>query len=167
MMGSRTHMPFCSLTDIRSRRLHDFAAYLTAKRGDRGNALDRAEIDPIIEIPHLVGTILLIERIACEQPDAGRYRIRLVGSQLAAFAQRDMTGHWLDEVGLPTNGEWPFDSLRAIYAGTDLFGGIVDLPWAERSHVTIEWVATRFSPVADTNDLVIFAFDKRPTTSDE
>ena len=160
-------MPFCSLTDIRSRRLHDFAAYLAEKRGDRADALKRAEIDPITEIPHLVGTILLIERIASGQPDAGRYRIRLVGSQLAAFAQRDMTGRWLDEAGLPPNGEWPFESLRTMYAGTGLFAGFIDLPWKERSHVTIEWVSTRLASPPDGNDLIIFVFDKRPVTSDE
>ena len=160
-------MPFCTLTDIRSRRLHDFAAYLAEKRGDRTNALNRAEIDPIVEIPHIVGTILLIERIAPGQPDAGRYRIRLVGSQLAAFAQRDMTGCWLDEVGLPVNGEWPFEGLRTICAGIGLFAGFIDLPWEDRSHVTIEWIATRFAPVPDGNDLIIFAFDKRPAASDE
>jgi hypothetical protein len=160
-------MPFCALTDIRSRRLHDFAAYLAEKRGDRTHALDRAEVDPVIEIPHLVGTILLIERIAGGQADAGRYRIRLVGSQLAAFAQRDMTGCWLDEVGLPTNGEWPFEGLRTISAGTGQFAGFIDLPWKERSHVAIEWVATRFASSPSGNDLIIFAFDKRPAVSDE
>lgn len=97
-MGQRIRMPFCSLTDVRSPRLHDFVAYLTEKRGNRPGTLNRVEIDPVIEIPHLVGTILLIERIAPGQADAGRYRIRLVGSQLAAFAERDMTGRWLDEI---------------------------------------------------------------------
>ena len=160
-------MPFCPLTDVRSRRLHDFAAYLTEKRGDRTCALNRAEIDPVIEIPHLVSTILLIERIAIGQADAGRYRIRLVGSQLAAFAERDMTGLWLDEAGLLSNGDWPFDSLRAIGAGTGLFAGFVNLPWQERSHVEIEWVATRFAPLPGGNDLIIFAFDKRLAASDE
>ena len=160
-------MPFCSLTDVRSRRLHDFAGYLTEKRGDRAGALIRAEVDPVIDIPHLVGTILLIERIAPDQADAGRYRIRLVGSQLAAFAERDMTGRWLDEAGLLSDGDWPFDSLRTICAGTGLFAGFANLPWQERSHVAIEWVATHFAPLPGGNDLIIFAFDKRPATSDE
>jgi hypothetical protein len=159
-------MPFCPISEIRSSRLHDFAAYLEGKRDGRDGAVDRAAVDPIVEIPRLVGTILLIERIAQDQPDAGRYRIRLVGSQLAAVAQRDLTGWWLDEVGLPSNGDWPFNSLRAICAGTGLFSGVVDLPWEERSHVTIEWIATCFAPVPHGNDLIIFAFDKRPATSD-
>jgi hypothetical protein len=137
------------------------------KAGGPRRCAKRAEIDPITEIPHLVGTILLIERIASGQPDAGRYRIRLVGSQLAAFAQRDMTGRWLDEAGLPPNGEWPFESLRTMYARTGLFAGFIDLPWKERSHVTIEWVSTRLASPPDGNDLIIFVFDKRPVTSDE
>ena len=160
-------MPFCPISAIKSSRLRDFVTYLEAKRGGRAGALDRAEVDPVIEIPKLVGTILLIERIAQDQLDAGRYRIRLVGSQLAAIAQRDLTGWWLDEIGLPSDGDWPFEGLRTICAGTGLFGGFIDLPWEERSHVTIEWVATRFAPVPGGNDLIMFAFDKRPIASDE
>ncbi len=114
-----------------------------------------------------MGTLLLIERIAQGQADAGRYRIRLVGSQLAVFAERDMTGCWLDEVGLPSNGEWPFEGLRVICAGTGLFAGFIDLPWEERSHVAIEWVATRFVSPPGGNDLIIFAFDKRLAASNE
>jgi hypothetical protein len=160
-------MPFCSIAEIKSTRLHDFAAYLGEKRAGRTCALDRAEIDPVVDVPRLVGTILLIERIRLDQPDAGRYRIRLVGSQLAAVAERDLTGRWLDEAGLPPNADWPFESLRIICAGTQLFAGQVDLPWEDRSHVAIEWIATRFAPMPDTNDLIIFAFDKRPAASDK
>jgi hypothetical protein len=160
-------MPFYPIAEIKSSRLHDFAAYLEGKRAGRAGALDRAEIDPVVDVPRLVGTILLLEQIRLDQPDAGRYRIRLVGSQLAAVAERDLTGRWLDEVGLPSNGDWPFDSLRTISAGAGLFSGIVDLPWEERSHVTIEWIATCFAPVPRGNDLIIFAFDKRSAASNE
>ena len=79
-----------------------------------------------------------------------------------------MTGRaGLTRPGLPSDGDWPFGGLRTMYAGTGLFAGFIDLPWKERSHVTIEWVATRLASPLDGNDLIIFAFDKRPAASDE
>ena len=124
----------------------------------------RASIDPILEIPKIVSTLLLIERIRDGEQHQGRFRIRLVGSGLAAIAGRDFTGRWLDEAGLAENLATLSSQLRAIFATPGIFAGSRVLPWKERDHVTVEWVATRLASVRARDDLVIFAFDKQPAS---
>jgi hypothetical protein len=160
-------MAFCPLEDISSQRLRDFAEYLESKRATPGGVVDRAALDPIVEVPRLVSRMLLVERVRPGQPDAGRIRVRLVGTELAAVANRDLTGQWLDEVALMGTRPWPFQNLEIIFAGPDLFAGASSLPWEERAHVTIEWVAQRLASPPDTDELVIFAFDKRRSPYDE
>jgi hypothetical protein len=122
----------------------------------------RASIDPIVEIPKTVRMLLLIERIRDGEQDQGRFRIRLVGSGLAAIAGRDFTGRWLDEVGLTENLRALLDELHTIFSTPAIFAGSRVLPWKERDHVVVEWVAIRLANVPGSDDLVIFAFDKHP-----
>ena len=154
-------MSFCPLSTIKSPRLIEFAAYLESKRQDGSDVL-RASIDPIVEVPKIVSTLLLIERIRDDEQDQGRFKIRLVGSGLAAIAGRDLTGRWLDEAGLAENLATLSGQLRAIFATPGIFAGSRVLPWKERDHVIVEWVATRLASVRASDDLVIFAFDKQP-----
>jgi hypothetical protein len=154
-------MVFCLLSEIRSPRLHEFAADLEGKRRG-GTPVNRADLDPLVEIPRLVGGLLMIERIRDGVPDAGRFRVRLVGSGLAAMAGTDYTGRWLDEVGMDPNLTSPLDELRTIFAGSEVFSGSRVLPWTARSHVTVEWVAARVTAEPNLNDLVLFVFGKRP-----
>ncbi len=155
-------MPFCQLSQIKSPRLQQFASYLDGKLQSE-SPLDRASIDPVIEIPRLAGAIVLIEKIRDGEPYAGRFRIRLAGSELVALAGRDATGKWLDEVDMSPDQLWPFTELEAIFAESDILYGYANLPWEIRAHVTLEWVALHFARVATWNDLVIFAFDKQST----
>ncbi len=153
-------MTFCPLSEIRSPRLHEFAAYLSGKR--QGDApIRRDSLDPLTEIPRLIGGVLMIEKIRDGAPHAGRFRVRLVGSNLAALAERDHTGRWLDEIGMEVNFTSPIDELRMIFAGSEVFSGIRVLPWLMRSHVVVEWVAARLATDPDVNELVMFVFDKQ------
>jgi hypothetical protein len=154
-------MAFCPLSAIKSPRLHEFAAYLEGKR--EGDAvIKRASLDPLVEIPRLIRGALLIEQIRDGSTDAGRFRVRLVGSGLAAIAGRDHTGKWLDEVGMDVDLTTPIGELRTIFAGSKTFSGSRVLPWEARAHVIVEWVATRLATGPDLNDLVMFVFDKQP-----
>ncbi len=154
-------MNFRPLAKIRSSRLQEFAAYLEGKRAG-GKAIDRTSIDPIVEIPRLANALLLIERIRLGQPDESRFRIRLVGTGLAAVAGVDFTGRWLDEIGISPEFAEVFDHLREIFAATDLLCGSRVLPWEDRAHVVVEWVAATLASAPGVNDLVIFAFDRQP-----
>jgi hypothetical protein len=154
-------MVFCPLSEIKSPRLHEFAAYLEGKReGDA--AVRRAALDPLVEIPRLIGWVLLIEKIRDGAPDAGRFQVRLVGSGLAAIAERDYTGRWLDEIGINVDLTSSISELQAVFAGSKVFSGCRVLPWKTRAHVVVEWVATRLTAGPDLNDLVMFVFDKQP-----
>jgi hypothetical protein len=154
-------MAFCSLSKIRSPRLHEFAAYPEGRR-DGDAAVKRASLDPLVEIPCLIGGALMIEQIRDGSPNAGWFRIRLVGSGLAAIAERDYTGKWLDEVGMDVDLTSPIGELRAIFAGSKVFSGSRVLPWVSRAHVVVEWVAARLDAGPDLNDLVILVCDKQP-----
>src|ERR1700735_2916065 len=103
-------MTFCPLSEIRSPRLHEYAAYLDGKR--QGDApIRRDSLDPPVEIPRLLGGVLMIEKIRDGAPDAGRFRVRLVGSALAAMAERDYTGKWLDEVRMDVDLTSPISEV--------------------------------------------------------
>jgi len=153
-------MTFCQLSEIRSPRLHEFAAYLNGKRQGDG-PIRRDSLDPLVEIPRLIGGVLMIEKIRDGAPHAGRFRVRLVGSTLAAMAERDYTGKWLDEIGMEVNLTSPIDELRTIFAGSEVFSGARVLPWRVRSHVVVEWVAARLATDPDVNELVMFVFEKQ------
>jgi hypothetical protein len=154
-------MAFCPLSEIKSPRLHEFAAYLEGKREGEA-AVKRASLDPLVEIPRLIGGALMIEKIRDGTPDAGRFRVRLVGSGLAAIAERDYTGKWLDEVGMDVDLTSPISELQAIFAGSKTFSGSRVLPWETRAHVVVKWVATRLATGPGLKDLVIFVFDRPP-----
>jgi hypothetical protein len=115
-----------------------------------------------VEIPRLIGGVLLIEKIRDGAPDAGRFRVRLVGSGLAEIAEWDHTGKWLDELGIDVDLASPISELQAIFTGSKVFSGCRVLPWETRGHVIVEWVATRLTAGPDLNDVVIFLFDKQP-----
>jgi hypothetical protein len=154
-------MAFCPLREIKSPRLHKFAVYLEGKR--EGDApIQRASLDPLMEIPELIGGVLMIEKIRDGAPHAGRLRVRLVGSGLAAIAERDYTGKWLDEVAMDTDLTSPLEELRTIFARSEVFSGSRVLPWATRAHVVVEWVAARLATGPGLDDLVMFVFDKQP-----
>jgi hypothetical protein len=154
-------MSFCPLSEIKSPRLHEFAAYLAGKR-DGDAVVRRRDIDPPVEIPRLIAGALMIEKIRDGLPDAGRFRVRLVGSGLAAIAERDYTGKWLDEIGVDVDLTSAVSELQAIFAGSEVFSGSHVLPWETRAHVVVEWVAARLDAGPDLNDLVMFVFDKQP-----
>ena len=98
----------------------------------------------------------MIEKIRDGSPDAGRFRVRLVGSGLAAIAERDYTGRWLDEIGMDVDLTRPISELQAIFAGSNVFSGSRVLPWVARAHGVGEWVAIRLDAGPDLNDLVMF-----------
>lgn len=54
---------------------------------------DRADIDPIIDIPALVPHIMLVE-VRCAPLD---FRFRLIGSAVRQNFSSDYTGHWFSE----------------------------------------------------------------------
>ena len=55
----------------------------------------RTEIDPLLEIPHLLKHLFMMD-VAGD-----RFRYRLIGSFIVSRARRDSTGHWIDEQLMP------------------------------------------------------------------
>jgi len=149
-------MPMNPITEIRSSRLREFVAYLESKR-DGKNPLNRSDVDPIIDIPRLASYTMLVERTA-----NGRHRIRLVGTKAAAIIGRDYTGHWMDELGMGAVADW-FGEMEMVFATHEIVAGHIQLPWNERAHITIEWVAQKFGPMAGMNDTTFIAFDRIET----
>ena len=79
----------------RDPRIHDLIEYWTSKL--RGRAMpSRSDIDPA-EIVRLLPFIALVDVIP-DTPIEKRYRVRLVGTQLVEFHQKDWTGKQIFDV---------------------------------------------------------------------
>lgn len=77
-------------------RLKELYAYWNARRGDR-RMPRRSDIDPPLDLRHLLGRLLLADVVRPGNAMPARFRFRLVGSELAQEASVDMTGRWLEE----------------------------------------------------------------------
>jgi hypothetical protein len=104
---------------------------------------------------------MLLERIREGQPHAGRLRVRLVGSVLAAMLGRDYTGKWLDEIGMMPKLDWHLEALQSLYKESQILAGRSILPWETHARIVIEWIAIPFTSEPGLNDLIIFALDKQ------
>jgi hypothetical protein len=83
------------LDDPRLRAMFDY--WLSKFRGDRLPTLK--DIDPV-EIPRLLGHINIID---VERADGRvRFRYRLWGTKITDLYGRDYTGHYLDDIIVPT-----------------------------------------------------------------
>jgi hypothetical protein len=89
----------------------DLYAYWRDCRVD-GRPPTRADIDPPIEIPHLVPNLMIIDI------EEGGFRVRLAGSELTRRAGYDGTGNRLDPVRMPERGAQTFVELVAKVAAT-------------------------------------------------
>jgi hypothetical protein len=92
-----------ALLSNEAARLH---AYWHAKA--HGAVPVRSALDPVIEIPQLVASTFLLDRIGT------RWRYRLVGTKLVRQVGRDVTGQWFDALyGEPAQPvlEW-FERIR-------------------------------------------------------
>lgn len=146
-------MPMNPIAEIRSSRLREFVAYLGSKRNDE-RPLQRSDVDPITDAPRLAPYMMLVERTA-----DGRHRIRLVGTKAASIIGRDYTGHWMDEIGMGASADW-YGEMEIVFSSHEIFAGHIQLPWNERAHVAIEWVAQKFAPRPGVNDMTFLAFDR-------
>ncbi|WP_417514794.1 PAS domain-containing protein [Minwuia sp.] len=54
---------------------------------------DRSDVDPVVEIPRLLGNVWLLD----VETDPRRFRYRLLGSNLTSASTRPKTGSYLDE----------------------------------------------------------------------
>jgi hypothetical protein len=81
-------------------------AYWQAKA--RGGVPVRRSLDPVIEIPQLVASTFLLDRIGT------RWRYRVVGTKIVRQVGRDVTGRWFDTLeaeAAPFALEW-FERIR-------------------------------------------------------
>jgi hypothetical protein len=147
-------MPYCPRAEIRSQRLIDVAAYLESKRRDDGS-IGRDDIDPIIDIPRLASCLML-----AEQEEDGRQRVRLMGSKAVQIMGGDFTGKWIGDLAMKRGPDWPQGGIDRVFAADSLFCGYVRLPWTEREHIEVEWIAQRMMQ-ASGGCLVLVAFDHR------
>jgi hypothetical protein len=158
-------MPFCVREDINSGRLRNIAQYLESRRGQDG-LIRRADIDPVTDIPRDVSLLMLLE-----QTDAGRQRVRLMGTRAAEILGGDFTGRWIDDCGPKPAPAWLPGELEQIFASHAMFFGRIQTPFDYHPHSEVEWLGVHFvrAPSAhptpeETNEvqeLAIFAFDHR------
>lgn len=83
---------------IRSERLRQVYGYWASKVVG-GRMPSRASIDPV-DIPRLLPFVFLID----VERDPQRFRFRLIGTQICAWAGRDATGLYTDEPGFGPHG---------------------------------------------------------------
>jgi hypothetical protein len=76
---------------IHSAKLRQLYAYWRSKAVG-GRLPSRADIDPA-EIPHLLPHVFLVD----VERDPLRFRFRLIGTQICAWAGRDATGMYVDD----------------------------------------------------------------------
>ena len=74
------------------RRLHDYLA----KKAPPGKLPGRQHVDPL-DLPDLLPRIMLMD-VVRDAGDRRRYRIRLMGSDVAALQGEDGTGKFIEEV---------------------------------------------------------------------
>jgi hypothetical protein len=146
-------MPINPISTIQSTRLRAIVAYLDSKRPSN-RPLVRSDIDPITEIPRLVPYTMLVERT----PER-RHRVRLVGTKVVEIIGYDFTGKWLDDLGMGPAADW-FGEVEAVFASTETLAGRVRLPWHQRSHISIEWIAQKLTAVDGTVDLSFVGLDR-------
>lgn len=70
-----------------------------AARCDARGMLPRASIDPVLDLPDIASSLLLLRRVD------GRYQYRVVGSLVAQLSGRDVTGRWVDPDLYGDNGQ--------------------------------------------------------------
>lgn len=84
------------IADIPDDRLQMLARYWFSKTLS-GDVPRRADIDPL-DFPTVLPNVMLLDRIAGRSADDDRYRFRLVGTHVALYTGRELTGRYLDEV---------------------------------------------------------------------
>ncbi len=71
-----------------------FADYWWSKRTRHGTVPDRADLDPLVEVPQLVPHIFLLDVL-----DGGAdFRVRLIGTRIVSHYGRDSTGRRISEM---------------------------------------------------------------------
>jgi len=109
------------------KQLYD---YWLSKHVD-GRPPTRAELDPPVEVPRLIGRIMLIDVV-----DGNRFRYRLVGSTIWNRYGFDLTGSWV-EGRIPAEKDFR-DTLQAVHddgIARLLTSPVIDHP--DRLHVGI------------------------------
>jgi len=109
------------------KQLYD---YWLSKHVD-GRPPTRAELDPPVEVPRLIGRMMLIDVV-----DGSRFRYRLVGSAIWDRYGFDLTGSWV-EGRVPAEAEWR-KTLQAVHddgAARLITSPVTDHP--DRLHIAI------------------------------
>lgn len=152
-------MPNAHLSHIVSPTLRALAQYWLAKRGDR-DMPSRADIDPI-EIPALLSRMALLDVL----PGTPRFRFRLVGTQVASFTGRDMTGRTVDEAAY---GIHTHDAIKVYSSSIDRRGptyGFNRAVAVGRETLVVEWLNLPLSSDGKAVDVLIIGLDAVAPTS--
>jgi hypothetical protein len=112
--------------------LVDFKAYWDRKRGSRPMP-SRADIEPL-ELREHLGWILITEVVG----ETGRFRYRLVGSEIAKRIGRDSTNRHLDELYLASDYAKIVSSFQQVVASRRPMRMVGELWLSERKSLSFE-----------------------------
>jgi len=110
----------------------------------------RSEFDPIALKAHL-GWIVLID----VEPEPIRFRYRLVGSNIAEMAGRDVTGSYLDELYDPDTAFEATKSFRMILETKKPNRVTASLLHAEKGHLTFEAIDLPLSDDGENVNIIL------------
>lgn len=143
--------------DPRLRRLRD---YLAAK-APHGRLPGRQHLDPL-EIPDLLPYLRLVD-VVPRNGGGLRYRIRLVGSEVASWFGVDGTGKFIDEVFTTAVSQRIIENYGMIVATKrpQYLQSLLSLK--EREHVAIERAAFPLARDGEDVDMILFIFARLPS----
>jgi len=95
----------------------------------------RSDISPG-DITHLLPSISLID----VSPGESRFRVRLAGTRLRDFYQREITGHYLDELEWGDKAEYWQAAYRRVVEQCRPAQGVVRGPRHEQDHIVQFWL---------------------------
>lgn len=136
------------LETIPHSKLRDIYQYWLDKRGDRLMPL-RSDISPM-DIPRLLPNITLVTVVH----DTNRYKMRLVGGEIANMMGGDVTGKYLDEMPeiekyLKARYDWIVKAKRP-YIYSD------QLNWAGKKHLNFHSIGLPLSLDGETVDILLY-----------
>lgn len=95
----------------------------------------RADISPA-EITHLLPSISLVD----VSPGKNRFRVRLAGTRLRGFYQREITGQYLDELEWGDRADYWMAAYQRVVEQRRPTQGVVRSPRHEQDHIVQFWL---------------------------
>ena len=138
----------------RFKRLRDYLA----SKAPPGKLPGRRHIDPL-DVPDLLPHIMLVD-VVRSPGQRLRYRIRLVGTEVAALQGADETGKFVDDV--LTKGPDIIAGYEEILTTRQPQYRRGDVATSGRDHLTYQRVAFPLATDGETVDMLMFVFAADP-----